>query len=258
MDGSGARRRLEGRLEEEGRVGDDARLGDGLLEREEGDGDHGDAAVEDLRGAHRRRVLAERVEAQHARQVVGGALAGVELRVDRLALDGDGEAEARDPVESVDLAQAAVEQRRHAAAGVQEAARVQLLAQRPAGGCEHGEARVLDLGLTVPRQLLRLVGEAERVEVPVAGQGLVADTHRGDERRLLGDLDVHGVGGLHERRGGALHADGGVQRGPVEREGGDDGGEHDSRGFAMRVAVKDFTSACLLFVWRFLVKVRVS
>ena len=91
MEGGG---RLEGRLEEERGVGDDALLGDGLLEREGGDGDHRDAAVEDLSGAHRRRVLAERVEAQHARQVVGVALASVELRVDGLALDGDGEAEA--------------------------------------------------------------------------------------------------------------------------------------------------------------------
>merc|ERR1719271_1756730 len=88
---TGAVRRREGRLEEEGRVGDDAVLGDGLLDREGGDGDHGDAAVEDLRVAHERRVLAERVEARVARKVVVGPLAGVELRVDGLGLDGDGE-----------------------------------------------------------------------------------------------------------------------------------------------------------------------
>merc|ERR1719271_2241440 len=72
MQAIGWRRRLVGlraRLLEEA-DGEDGRLGDGLLESVEGDGHHGDAAVGDLGGAHARGVGAERIEAEHARQVV--------------------------------------------------------------------------------------------------------------------------------------------------------------------------------------------
>ena len=49
---------------------EDRRFGEGLFEREDGDGRHGNPAVEDLRVAHPRRIGLERIEAKHAGQVV--------------------------------------------------------------------------------------------------------------------------------------------------------------------------------------------
>ena len=49
---------------------EDRRFGDRLFERVDSDGHHGDSAVQDLRVAHSRRVAAERIEAEHAGQVV--------------------------------------------------------------------------------------------------------------------------------------------------------------------------------------------
>ena len=113
---------------------EDGRLGDGLLQSKRGDGEHGDAAVGDLGVAHRRRVGAERVEAEHTGQVV---VLLAELLVEALRLPVHSKANNSTPVDAVHLAEAAVQQRGRAPIAVEEVAEVEDLRQRPATNGHH-------------------------------------------------------------------------------------------------------------------------
>merc|ERR1719488_309679 len=92
--------------------GEDGRLGERLLERKGSDGHHRHTPICDLGVAHRRAVGAERIEAEHAWEVVG--LLAV-LLVQALALPVHGKGNDGAPVHAVHLTKAAVEQRGRAA-----------------------------------------------------------------------------------------------------------------------------------------------
>mmetsp|Transcript_60212 Transcript_60212/g.106609 ORF Transcript_60212/g.106609 Transcript_60212/m.106609 type:complete len:283 (-) Transcript_60212:19-867(-) len=200
--------------------GEDRRFRDGLLQREQGDGEHRDAAIRDLGASHALRIRAKRVEAEHAGQVV--VLLAV-LLVESLALPIHSQRDDGGPVHPIHIPQSTVEQGRCTAVLREQVAEIGDLRGRPAEGGEHGEARVLHLGLAVPRELVRRVRQLQRVEGHVARKRLVADTHRLDlgerrRRRRLLEHDVHAHLGRHARR---VEADGGERGG-----GGGGGGDH--------------------------------
>ena len=199
--------------EEQGGLVDDAHVGDGLLHGEGRDGNHGKAAILDLGCLHPLLAVLslgenpERVEPE----VTGPAVVAGLGAHDAVRVDGGGEREAADPVDGGHLAQSPVEERGGAVGGVDDGGKaeghgdllVEDLGQGPAGGGEHGEAGVLDLGLAVAHEFLLGLREAEGVEADVGGEGAVEGGRTGEERDGGGHLGQGGGGRF-------LHGDGGL------------------------------------------------
>ena len=160
---------------------DHADLGRRLVEGVARDGDHGQAAVVELLELHvalPRRVLSrvepERVEAEVAREVVGG-LGDLQA----IQLDGGREDQHADPVERGDLVQAAVEDRRDAGerlgalvaavgAALHQQVRLaerlgdwalELLGDRPAYSSEHSKAAMLEFGFPIVLEDINVLQE---------------------------------------------------------------------------------------------------
>merc|ERR1712060_400121 len=107
-----------------------------LLERVGRDGSHGHAAIEDLGVARGRGVHAQRVDVEHAGQVLL-LLAKLPVEVKFLRVDGAGD--DGNPIGPVDILEAAIEQGRCSAVIGEELAKVEDLPDRPAEGSEHRE-----------------------------------------------------------------------------------------------------------------------
>mmetsp|Transcript_23768 Transcript_23768/g.49778 ORF Transcript_23768/g.49778 Transcript_23768/m.49778 type:complete len:266 (-) Transcript_23768:7-804(-) len=225
--------------EEERRVSHNRCPGNGLLESKGGDGDHSQTTILDLGVAGLLRIHLEWVKHDHSRQIVVRTLARVQLVVNRLPLHPDSETQDGSPIDRRDSAEATVEHRWHTAVRSQQSRNaksvaegtVQELGHWPAGSGKHRQTAVLNLGLSVPGQLARVVCKLQRIEVPVASKSLVTNTHNADFwwrwwRRRRSDLSL-----LHYRGATNPH----VQAGTSTRESKSCSGEGEH--FFVRVRV---------------------
>mmetsp|Transcript_47615 Transcript_47615/g.108018 ORF Transcript_47615/g.108018 Transcript_47615/m.108018 type:complete len:271 (+) Transcript_47615:315-1127(+) len=192
----------------EGHVGVGA-LGEDGLRDHPGEGEHGEAAVHDLRELHTGPLLGVRAELERVQREVSGLAARV--LVDHL-VDADGGDDLEDGEPDDELLHRPVAERH--VVGVDRAHLVDLARKleaevggREAHDSELADAPMLQLSLAEP-VAREPVGEAHRVEPVVAGH-VVA--HEGGRARKEGEGLAHGrrAGGggrslLHLRRGGLL------------------------------------------------------